>query len=1170
MKKTMKKILALVLTMLMLLSVAAPVFANTAATLHGDAKFVHTKANLEAQGMKYTEISKHVAEFCSDSTYTVYQCECGEYFADDITPAKGQCDTEVTKPATCAEEGVAKCKVCGYEHKIAKTTDHEYVAEIPCGEPGQKTNEVCKICGDKKENIDVAENHEWDITVTKEPECNVLGEALYECTKCGYTKTVSIKADPKHVGHNWVYGTAQEGKCFNDETGSTQPTITAGYYCADCKVAAEKNQIIIVDGKEVENTTVYSVTETEHKFEVQTTISYDATCTTAGFKFSGCIACGFMKTPEMTPARGHKWDREGADPLDLTKYTPDATLSVKCDAANGTHGKDVYLILCTECNENIKITVDHSKTLEMNKVVAPTCVDEGYTCNYCATCDEVFNKSNVVPANPDNHVYFASWAEANAAGQGLDGFRVTTDPTCTTPGVARAICKHCLVAYTENQIVPATIHNYFELDANGNIAYDDEGNVKLKKEAGYYTYDCLNGVEIYTCNDPACKDDAEGHVLKVAIPNWDYNNPEMHIHGNNPAWLNNPIVEKVGDCTTDRVIRYDCAGHSIYINLGKNHQIDKSNPDSYIEKSAPDCTKPGHVGYENCLNPDCDYETGNKNGVIKELGHLYDEKTYVEPVDPTCTEDGTTGYGKCTREKCTHTFGFEKEEDRVIPALGHTHVLIDDVNADAFNGSAWAITCTKYAYEHYICKVCNAVEGEKWELYVAATGHDLEYATPDDEPTCSEVGKLTCQNPDCGLGYVYTEIVKKVPHTDKDGKAIECLTEDFYCYVCCEPKFENGEFTGEYAKDKLNWKESHYEVVTTIPPHVCTEYHYILHVCDKCKVEWTVGEFGLNEHDTENVKYNVLEAPIDFLKPGVREVLCGNAGCTYVIRTEEFGLGVQLSFEFDNALVPGAAIVNSGYLAVKVYTNAYKQMVHSVDFSFGFADSHYFDLTGNYSSDIFTFEEVVVEDQNSPFYGMFFAAQTGNTVNVYGTVQNDANGNTQNVELDGADQYLVTLIFKVADDANLGGTIINQAIALAGTSVVNTVEGDAINSAFAGLNVPTVGTVLGPVDDNKTPDDKTDDMPFIFDIEILGDVNGDATLTNGSVASAVDVNKIRDLIAKGEYLAQADMDKDGAITVADFEYLAVYHVGGMTYAELCMLPEVPQAPVVTPSCPCCP
>ena len=53
--------------------------------------------------------------------------------------------------------------------------------------------------------------------------------------------------------------------------------------------------------------------------------------------------------------------------------------------------------------------------------------------------------------------------------------------------------------------------------------------------------------------------------------------------------------------------------------------------------------------------------------------------------------------------------------------------------------------------------------------------------------------------------------------------------------------------------------------------------------------------------------------------------------------------------------------------------------------------------------------------------------------------------------------------------------------------------------------------------------------------------------------TAADVDAIQGMLAGTDYNAAADVDKDGEITVADFEYLAKYIVGAIDYAKLCAL-----------------
>lgn len=1144
MKKTMKKILALVLTMLMLLSVAAPVFANTAATVECPAE--HTKESLDALGIKYTEISKHTAEFCEDRSYTTYRCDsCKTYFLDDIVlPAAGvKCEWEVTTVATCAVEGVKTCKVCKYEMKTGKNTDpnaHEWEYELPCGNVGQKTNRTCKICGIVEKDVLVKDTHNWNkIEVIEEPTCGVNGKAVYTCTICEVTKTLEITADAYNAGHNWVYGKAQTMDCSKKLDG-----INAGYYCKDCNIPAEMNQEIKIADKTYTNTSIYKVTPYYHDEVRQTLVKLS--CTEDGSTLIKCNNCSYYELV-TEEALGHEWERPGNDRLDYSKL--DKTL-VPCDATTETAGKYVFSEYCNECKEDITI-YEEEHTIVKNKYVAPTCMKFGYTCDYCEICNVEFNVKvdDTTPKDPDNH----SWCGPNDIERVAhpDWYEVTTPATCTKPGVATSVCKLCGGEKNENVVVPAKHHDYYDIDPiTGQIVTDADGKAVLLRPY----YDCSIGAIVYTCTvcEKKSIEDREANWTYIEkIEGFDYNDPAWHTYcGGNFTKVAGDARNHDGDCENDKVTVYQCDKHALYFvhNEGKQHAIRNAFYEPAIE---PTCDTKGQVGYEQCDK--CNYKKGIPSfagGILDELGHDWDMTTYVEAVEPTCTTEGSLGYGVCLRENCNKVVGEKSESKRVIPALGHPTMIDTVIVKDA--------TCTTYAFTVSACADCDL---ELWVDYRQATGHELDYADPAHEPTCTAKGKLTCTNPDCGLGLgvVYTEEVNKIPHVDMEGNDIKCVTEDFYCFECCNPEIVSGKFTGKYGTDPIAAIESHYYADTVLRGAAdCTGYTYYLHVCTECDTTWVDPNEPMIPNDHNRVPGKVL-TEATYLTPGVREINCTK--CNTVVGTEEYTLGVQFSFEFDNALVPGAAIVNSGYLAVKVYTNAYKQMVHSVDFTF-YADSA-----------LFTLDKVVVEDQNSPFYGMFFAGQTGSFVNVYGTVANDANGKTQNVELNGADQYLVTLIFKVADDANSAFATtetVTGFFGFDGASEVNALDESVINSAFAGYHVAGLGTVLGPVDDNKTPNDATDDKYFELTIKILGDVNGDATKTNGAVASAVDVNKIRDLIAKGEYLAQADMDKDGAITVADFEYLAVYHVGGMTYAELCMLPEVPQAPVVTPSCPCCP
>lgn len=1067
MKKTMKKILALVLTMLMLLSVAAPVFANTAATV--ECPEVHSKKNLDEKGITYKFISEHKPERCSDQSYNVYQCNaCGVYFADDIVLSGKLCDFEITKPATCTEKGTQKCKVCGYEEEIAMVP-HNYVPDKTCGYDGEDVTWTCTVCGDKKvEPFDG--NHTWSITVTLEPTCNTKGNAHYVCTICGFEKDVEIIADANHIGHNWVYGEAQVGGCFKD--GSTKPHITAGYYCADCGVAAEAGQLIVVNGEEVVNTSKYTVTEVEHKIDYSNPTVQPATCDEYGFKFYACGVCTYF-------------DKDATEIIEKLPHTYNkANLThteVPCsvDAEGKTvPGKDVYTGKCEVCNKDIEIVEVHDVTF--NVKVEANCTTDGYTYDNCTICG-VLNKRDEVKSDSADHEF---WAKGEATGQYELEYGIELDATCTTPGIYYTTCKHCHKV-TKTGTIPAKDHTY-------------------TKEV-----DCLNGKYIYTCS--ACNDKYE-----EAIPGFDFNDITFHADWDavSGTWTGLYEFKAGATCETPEITIYKCSYCLAHADVEKNIVVIGDIAHNWVEVDAPitgDCVTDGHVGYWECADCDATKGTAGAEGVIKHEGHKWNAETEVKEVLPTCTEAGSYAWRQCT------VCGTEEGSTAARPALGHleNNVIVDD-NPNGNQGIN-NFTCEKYTYIHYGCTRCNDPATEYWTNYVAATGHNMEVTT---KPTCTTDGVKTCTNAWCE--GCTPEVVPMLKHIDENEKVIECVSEDFYCYRCCEPKFDaEDKFTGEYAKDKLSWKESHYDVAVTIVNGICTEYHYELNVCKKCEKEWMDTDIILPDHDRVNA-YWVETTPATFDAPGVESLICGRPGCNYVLDTREFTRNdIELSFTFENALNAQANVVNSGYLAVKVTLSAYKQMIHSVDFSF------------TVDSDLVELVDIIVPE-NSVFYNMVFASHDvadADRINVYATVQNAVDATTpRDVEFTGSNNEFVTLVFKVADDANTENTdpINDKAIA----------SFDEIAAVANKVDATAIKTTLVNVDTDVT-------------IHILGDVNNDGLRNNGKVATATDVNAIRALVAENGYVAEADIDKDGEITVFDFELLAQYLVGQFDYADLC-------------------
>lgn len=116
--------------------------------------------------------------------------------------------TEITKAATCTEEGVQakKCTICGEVIETQKITalghaygEHKVTKAPTCTEAGEETAE-CSRCGETDVKSIAALGHAYgEYKVTKEPTCTEAGEETAQCSRCG---TTDVKAIPA-LGHKY-------------------------------------------------------------------------------------------------------------------------------------------------------------------------------------------------------------------------------------------------------------------------------------------------------------------------------------------------------------------------------------------------------------------------------------------------------------------------------------------------------------------------------------------------------------------------------------------------------------------------------------------------------------------------------------------------------------------------------------------------------------------------------------------------------------------------------------------------------------------------------------------------------------------------------------------------------------------------------------------------------
>ena len=183
------------------------------------------KNQLSIGYMNCKYVSGHVHEYgktffeptCTNEGYTLFACECGHSYRDNLTPAKGHTadDTKtVTTPTTCTQRGsvVYTCSVCNetYEDALDEgmmVPSHMYdegtKTEPTCKEAGY-TEYTCTVCGDKVlGNFTELGEHKWEIVeISQKETCDTDGQKTYTCSLCGLQKKETIQK----TGHSFEDG----------------------------------------------------------------------------------------------------------------------------------------------------------------------------------------------------------------------------------------------------------------------------------------------------------------------------------------------------------------------------------------------------------------------------------------------------------------------------------------------------------------------------------------------------------------------------------------------------------------------------------------------------------------------------------------------------------------------------------------------------------------------------------------------------------------------------------------------------------------------------------------------------------------------------------------------------------------------------------------------------
>ena len=518
---------------------------------------------------------------------------------------------------------------------------------------------------------------------------------------------------------------------------------------------------------------------------------HPATCLEDGLTDgSHCSTCGLVfEEQEVIPATGHTPASEW-----ITVLEPTCT-------EDGTQVK--YCVTCGQVVETQpKSAVGHKPVID--EEVPATCTSSGTTSGtHCEVCGLVLTAPTVIP--PLGHV----WSSG----------AVTTQPTCTTPGVKTFTCLRCSEQKTET--ILALDHDFEEewtIDKEATCTEDGSKSHHCTR------CDAVNDVTVIrhlghsftnyvSNNDATCTEDgtktakcdrceetstitdvgsAKGHLVVT--------DPEV------PAKCTETGLTEGSHCSVCGVVLVTQAivpalGHSL------NH----------VEAVSVACETEGNIEYWNCgtcgryySNLDATIEITVGDTVIPATGHVHLMAT--EANAPTCETAGNTAYWTC--EDCEKMFSDEAATtvitiaDTVIPATGHIHLTATEAVSPTCE------TAGKTAY--WTCEDCGKIFSDEaattvitlTDTVIPATGHLHLTATEAHPATCSATGNIaywTCDA--CGKLFADAEGTTVITADD----TVVAIDPDAHAWgdwhVTAEPKCET---EGEETR-VCTFDNSHFE-----------------------------------------------------------------------------------------------------------------------------------------------------------------------------------------------------------------------------------------------------------------------------------------------------------------------------------------------------------------------
>lgn len=760
---------------------------------------IHTAECEFGCGQTETENCQHdsviVSSECEKAGYTSHTCEkCGDTFKDGETlplehiwgsyehaEKKGKHYHARTCLICLKSEALQECNL------TPKTTD-------PTCESAGYTEYTCETCGNVFTGNQTKQlNHDWSAWAHYEEDgvhyrkCNRKNCSATESAKCEYETLVT---HPTCDDGGYTAYTCKE--CKN--TYKDNFTEPAGHEWG----AYEHNQNSNTHFRRCLNNPEHKSSSEDCIFTVQTT---DPTCEENGKIIHSCNFCDNSYEETGENATGHSFENQW-------HY-----------AGENENGKDYHKKSCTVCG---KETTEECKIVPSSK--APTCTEPEKEIELCSECLHTDEAVGDEPAlghkygewqrgtKPDGTHYHYHVCENNQ--EHREEFDCvfgvhTTDPTCTSAGVATYTCTECAYSYNEDYGEPTGhIWNGWKIDSGmethsheckacGTTASD---NCQLRQlsvtpatcsERGYTTYICD------ICNDTYNKDysEAKGH---------DWENPTH-------AGIIDGKRQHVSICRHDN-----------------SHKKYEECTDSEPIVTAPTCQLAGYTTY-NCDKCGAEYTdnptpaNGQHNwGNWEQIYSILAYETNYCCHRHTCTNEGCTAsetfgcdFVKESKEATCLDAGYsylkcstcQKESQRInIPALGHDFGGYNHIEEEGAHKHTRTCLRDECGFEEK--EPCIFVSSEK-------------------APTCNYTGSTTTVCERC----LYSETVEKekLEHTWGNWKQNSDGNHSRTCSACS-------------ASDE---GECHYDV--QVFEATCTERGYTKSVCRECsniKITYSDGGYG--------------------------------------------------------------------------------------------------------------------------------------------------------------------------------------------------------------------------------------------------------------------------------------------------------------------------------------